>query len=130
MTIAAAASPVAGLPAALAIVIPLLVAAYSGFAAFRQWVPDRVQMIGLAVVQVSLLVLTAVALIAISGGERPGEAATFAGYLVTAVCLPALAAVLAKMEPTRWGSAIVCVICLTIPVLIVRLQQTWEVAGG
>ena len=38
--------------------------------------------------------------------------------------------VLARMEPTRWGSAIVCAVCLVTPVVVVRLQQTWEVLGG
>jgi hypothetical protein len=40
------------------------------------------------------------------GGDRPVELATFVGYLLTAVLFLPAAAVLARMEPTRWGSVI------------------------
>ncbi|MGW0431224.1 hypothetical protein ACWDV4_01545 [Micromonospora sp. NPDC003197] len=129
-TEAIAGTPVDGVLATVAIVLSLALAAWSLIATVRDRAPDLSHMIGLAVVEVSLLALTAAALVAIFGGDRPHEAATFAGYLVTLVCLPPLAAVLAKMEPTRWGSAIITVVCLVNPVLIVRLQQTWEVVGG
>ena len=33
-------------------------------------------------------------------------------------------------EPGRWGTGVVCVACLVIPVLVVRLQQVWDGAGG
>ncbi|MDO3702271.1 hypothetical protein Q3W71_11345 [Micromonospora sp. C28SCA-DRY-2] len=131
MTAAAAAgSPVDGILATAAIVLSLLVAAWALVATLRHRAPDRVQLIGLAVLEVALLALTVVALVALGGGDRPGEPGAFAGYLVTLVCLPPLAWVLARMEPTRWGSAIVCAVCLVTPVVVVRLQQTWEVLGG
>ncbi|MFI2709629.1 hypothetical protein ACH495_05800 [Micromonospora sp. NPDC018662] len=127
---AAAGSPVDGLLPTLAIVLSLAVAVWALVAAVRHRPPDRVQLVGLAVVEVALLALTVVALVALGGGDRPGEPGAFFGYLVTLVCLPPLAWVLARMEPTRWGSAIVCAICLVTPVVVVRLQQTWEVVGG
>ncbi|MER7165409.1 hypothetical protein [Micromonospora sp. NPDC000207] len=123
-------SPIDGFLAVATIVASLLLAVWALVAALRHRPPDRVQFVGLAVVEVGLLALTVLALVALAGGERPGEPATFAGYLVTLVCLPPLAAVLARMEPTRWGSAIVCAVCLTTPVVVVRLQQTWEFVGG
>ncbi|GAB3944888.1 hypothetical protein GCM10027614_35770 [Micromonospora vulcania] len=123
-------SPVDGLLATVSIVLSLLVAVWALVAAVRHRPPDRVQFIGLAVLEVALLVLSVVALVAIGGGDRPGEPGAFFGYLVTLVCLPPLAWVLARMEPTRWGSAIVCAVCLVAPVVVVRLQQTWEVIGG
>ncbi|GAB3078355.1 hypothetical protein [Micromonospora schwarzwaldensis] len=127
---AAAGSPVDGLLPTIAIVLSLAVAVWALVAAVRQQPPDRIQFAGLAVVEVALLALTVVALVALGGGDRPGEPGAFFGYLVTLVCLPPLAWVLARMEPTRWGSAIVCAICLVTPVVVVRLQQTWEVVGG
>ncbi|MCZ7435667.1 hypothetical protein O7598_04610 [Micromonospora sp. WMMC241] len=127
---AAAGSPVDGWLATLAIVLSLAVAVWALVAAVRQRPPDRIQFAGLAVVELALLALTVVALVALGGGDRPGEPGAFFGYLVTLVCLPPLAWVLARMEPTRWGSAIVCAICLVTPVVVVRLQQTWEVVGG
>ncbi|MFY1617477.1 hypothetical protein [Micromonospora sp. WMMD736] len=130
MTSAAAGSPVDGLLATASIVLSLLVAVWALVAAVRHRPPDRVQYAGLAVLEVLLLVLGVLALVAVGGGDRPGEPGAFFGYLVTLVCLPPLAWVLARMEPTRWGSAIVCAVCLVTPVVVVRLQQTWEVLGG
>ncbi|MEV4542784.1 hypothetical protein GA0070609_0345 [Micromonospora echinaurantiaca] len=131
MTAAAAAgSPVDGILSTAAIVLSLLVAAWALVATLRHRAPDRVQLIGLAVLEVALLALAVLALVALGGGDQPGEPGAFAGYLVTLVCLPPLAWVLARMEPTRWGSAIVCAVCLVTPVVVVRLQQTWEVLGG
>ncbi|PWR06591.1 hypothetical protein DKT68_21820 [Micromonospora acroterricola] len=130
MTGAAANSPVDGILATVSIVLSLLVAVWALVAAVRHRPPDRVQFVGLAVLEVALLALTVLALVAIGGGDRPGEPGAFFGYLVTLVCLPPLAWVLARMEPTRWGSAIVCAVCLVAPVVVVRLQQTWEVLGG
>ncbi|ASW56534.1 hypothetical protein [Plantactinospora sp. KBS50] len=125
-----AASPVHGLVATVPIVLCLALAAWALFATVRDRAPDRWQLVGLGVVEAALLVLAAFAVLAIADGQRPGEPGVFAGYLVTLVFLPPLAAVLARLEPTRWGSVIVTVVCLVIPVVVVRLQQTWQVAGG
>lgn len=114
----------------LTIVLSLALAAWSGIAAARNQAPDRGQLVGLGIVEAAVLALTVAVLIALAGGQSPGEPGTFWGYLVTTLCLPPLAAVLARMEPTRWGSVIVLVVCLVMPVLVVRLQQTWTVAGG
>ncbi|MEU5905964.1 hypothetical protein [Micromonospora sp. NPDC047527] len=131
MTSAAAAnSPVDGLLATVSIVLSLLVAVWALVMAVRHRPPDRVQFAGLALLELALLALGVLALVAIGGGDRPGEPGAFFGYLVTLVCLPPLAWVLARMEPTRWGSGIVCAVCLVTPVVVVRLQQTWEVLGG
>lgn len=127
---AAGGTPVDGVLATVAIVLPLVLAGWSLLVTVRNQPPDRAQLIGLAVVELTLVALAVVALVAWAGGERPAEAGTFLGYLLTLVCLPPLAAVLARMEPTRWGSAIVTVVCLVIPVVVLRLQQTWAVAGG
>ena len=127
---AAAGTPVDGVLATAAIVLSLVLAGWSLIATLRNRPPDRTHLAGLVVVELVLLALAVNAVVAWSGGNGPGEAATFVGYLVTLACLPPLAAVLARMEPTRWGSVIVLVVCLVIPVVVVRLQQTWQVAGG
>ncbi|HEX7745341.1 MAG TPA: hypothetical protein VF462_08795 [Micromonosporaceae bacterium] len=112
------------------IILSLLTAGWALFAALRGRAPDVSHMIALAVVELSVVALTVAAVMAVANGERPAEPGTFWGYVPTILCLPPLAAVLARMEPTRWGSAIVTVICLVVPVLVVRLQQTWTVVGG
>ncbi|WP_432900232.1 hypothetical protein ACQP1S_26195 [Micromonospora matsumotoense] len=125
-----AGSPVDGLLATVTIGLSLVLALWSLVAAVRHRPPNLAQFIGLGLLEVALLALTVLALVAVAGGERAGEPGAFFGYLVTLVCLPPLAWVLARMEPTRWGSAIVCAVCLVVPVVVVRLQQTWEVVGG
>ncbi|GHJ05974.1 hypothetical protein TPA0907_03410 [Micromonospora humidisoli] len=127
---ASAGSPVDGVLATVTIGLSLVLALWALVAAVRHRQPDLVQSVGLGLLEVALLALTVLALVAVTGGERPGEPGAFFGYLVTLVCLPPLAWVLARMEPTRWGSAIVCAVCLVLPVVVVRLQQTWEVVGG
>lgn len=119
-----------GLLVAIAITLSLVLAGWALLTTVRDRPPDRSHLVGLALVEVALLALTGAALAAWAGGSGPGEVGTFVGYLVTLVCLPPIAAVLARMEPTRWGSLIVTVVCLVIPVVVVRLQQTWAVAGG
>lgn len=127
---AATDSPVDGLLATATIVLSLVLAVWSLVTAARNRPPDRTHLLGLVALEAALLVVVVGAVVALTGGDRPGEPGAFFGYLVTLVFLPALAWVLAKMEPTRWGAAIVGVICLVIPVVLVRLQQTWEVVGG
>ena len=114
---------------ATTIILSLVVAGWGLVATLRNRPPDLAQLIGLAVVEVAVIAL-AVAAITAADGRHPAEPGTFWGYLVTIVCLPPIAAVLARMEPTRWGSVIVTVNCLVVPVLVLRLQQTWEVVGA
>lgn len=112
------------------IVLSLVLAVWSLVTTMRNRPPDRSHLAGLGVLELALLALAVTAVVAWIGGEQPAEAGTFAGYLVTLICLPPLAGVLARMEPTRWGSVIVTVVCLVIPVVVVRLQQTWQLPGG
>jgi hypothetical protein len=119
-----------GVLVAVTITLSLTLAGWSLLATARNRPPDLLQLVGLAVLEMGLLALVVLALVAWGGGHRPGEPETFLGYVVTLVCLPPLAGVLARMEPTRWGSVIVGVVCLVIPVVIMRLQQTWEIVGG
>lgn len=114
----------------LAIIVSLLAAGWALVPALRGRAPDASQFIALAVVQLAVLALAVAAVVAVAGGERPDEPGTFWGYIATIVCLPPLAAVLARLEPTRWGSIIVTVVCLVVPVIVIRLQQTWAAPGG
>ncbi|GIF64430.1 hypothetical protein Ais01nite_24650 [Asanoa ishikariensis] len=111
----------------IVIALSLLVGAWALVDALRDRAPSRGQLIGLGVVEAALIVLLVAAAIAASGGDRPASAVTFLGYVVTIVCLPPLGWVLARLEPTRWGSVIIVVVCLTVPVLVLRLHQTWQV---
>ncbi len=97
-------------PLDLAIIIAsLAVAAWAGFAGFRDRAPDRVQFAGLIVLQAGVVAMGVVSGVALLRGERPAELETFVGYIVTTVCWPAVAFVLGRMEPTKWGSVTISV---------------------
>jgi hypothetical protein len=103
----------------------LLVAAWCLVAAFRDRAPVNAQMVALLAVAALVLVQAVVALVRWAGGTGPEEPVTFLGYLFTALLLPPAGVVLARMEPTRWGSAILGSAGLVVPVLMLRLQQVW-----
>jgi hypothetical protein len=122
-------APVNSFLATATIILSLLAAGWALLATLRSRAPDASHLIALAVVEVAAVALVVAAVVAVASGERPDQPGTFWGYVPTILALPPLAAVLARMEPTRWGSAIVTVICLVVPVLVVRLQQTWAIPG-
>jgi hypothetical protein len=80
------------------------------------------------------LVQLLVAAEAISGavhlaqGAHPRQYVTFVGYLIAFFLVLPLGAVLARLEPTRWGAVIVAVAAVVLPVLVLRVNQLWS--GG
>ncbi|MER5267996.1 hypothetical protein ABTZ99_38475 [Actinosynnema sp. NPDC002837] len=89
--------------------------------------------LGLAVVvlllEAGLLVQAAVGVVAMLGSDRELDRATFVGYLVgVAVVLP-LGAVWSVAERSRWGAGVLTVTCLSVPVMILRLDQLWAGHG-
>jgi hypothetical protein len=108
------------------IVAALLVSAVSGLMALLNRPPRVAQLAGLALVELVLLVQAVTAMGRMFTGDRPDQLATFVGYLLTALLIPPLAALLGASERTRWGSVIVAVACLVVPVMVVRLQQVWH----
>jgi hypothetical protein len=75
-----------------------------------------------------VFVQVVVLVVQLSGGHRPvgGDMVTLIGYLLTAVLLPPAGLVLARMEPTRWGSLLIGAAAFIVPVLILRLGQIWN----
>lgn len=113
-------------PLAIAVIAAsLALAALAGLTALLDRRAGRLHEAGAALVETCLLGLTLVTLASVVDGERPAEPAVFAGYLIATLALLPVAVVLARMEPTRWGAAILGGAALIIPVLIVRLQQVY-----
>jgi hypothetical protein len=108
----------------------LAVAGWAAVAAVRDRPPGRGDLVAMVGLELLLLVQAADSGRQVAAGARPAEPATFVGYLVMLVLLPPAAAVLARMEPTRWGSVILAAAALVVPVLMVRLHQVWDVRGG
>jgi drug/metabolite transporter (DMT)-like permease len=112
------------LPAALttaATIVALLLAAWALLAAALGRPPDKVQLIGTGLVTLGIVVLV----VSVIPRWEPADPVTFVGYAVTALLLPPAAWVLARLEPTRYGSLIVGVAALIMPVLILRMGQVW-----
>jgi hypothetical protein len=112
------------------IVVSLLLAVWYLVRAALNRAPNRLDLIATGAQGVLVAVFVIVAVIGLFDGQRPAETETFAGYLITTICFPPTAWVLARMEPTRWGNLILGVACLVMPVLVLRLQQIASVAGG
>ena len=92
--------------------------------------PSRFDLLATALLGLLVAVLTIVAVIGLFDGTRISDTVTFAGYLITMIAFPPVAYVLARMEPTRWGTLILGVACLVLPVLVLRLQQIASVTNG
>jgi hypothetical protein len=112
------------------IVAALILAAWYLLRTALDRAPNRLDLIGAAVLGALVAVLVVVAVIGLFDGSRPTDTATFAGYLITTIGLAPTALILAKMEPTRWGSLILGIGCLVLPVLVLRLQQIASVTGA
>lgn len=105
----------------VATVLALLLSAWALLAAALGRKPDRVQLVGTVVVMLAVLVLIAEAI----PRWGPAETVTFIGYSLTALLLPPAAWALARLEPTRYGSLIVGIAALIMPVLVLRMGQVW-----
>jgi hypothetical protein len=112
---------------AIAIMIAsLLVGGVCLAAAARDRNLERWHFAALAVVELGVLVQTVLAVVALIGGDRPVQLATFVVYLiVTTLFLPA-AVGLSILEPTRYGSVIAGVGSVVVAILMLRLLQTWS----
>jgi len=88
---------------------------------------DLWAMLGLSAL---VAVLVVVAVVGLFIGERPSDWSTFVGYLITTIAFAPVGFYLARLEPTRWGTLILGVACLVLPVLVLRLQQIAEVTSG
>ncbi|GII81064.1 hypothetical protein Sru01_60460 [Sphaerisporangium rufum] len=114
-------------PLATALIIgSLVLGALCVIVAARNRPMGMVLLIGLAVLELALLVQAGVGVARVIGGQGPAETATFVGYLIGMVLLPPAAAFWALGERTRWGPAVAAVACLAIPVMVGRLLQVWH----
>jgi hypothetical protein len=112
------------------IVVSLVLAVWYLVRSALNRAPSRYDLVAAALLGVLAAVLVVVAVIGLFDGSRPAETSTFAGYLITTAAFAPTALVLARMEPTKWGSLILGVACLVLPVLVLRLQQIASVTGG
>lgn len=86
--------------------------------------------IGLAVVEVVMLVQLVGGIVALARTEREVEGAVFVSYLVTNALVPVVAAFFALTERSRVGTTILLLGVATVAGLEVRLWDVWSGPGA
>ncbi|MFF4602376.1 hypothetical protein ACFY12_06400 [Streptomyces sp. NPDC001339] len=107
-------------------VTALALAAWCGFAAYRNQPTKDWHFIGMGVVAVLGLVQLLIGIVQLTRGERPEQGSViFVAYLLGAfACIPA-AGFMSLSERTRWGSLTVSAGGVVLAVLEVRLFDIW-----
>lgn len=107
------------------VVAALLLAGWCLVPALRDRTVGRSHWVALGAVQALVVAEVIAAIVHLVRGEHPRETVTFLGYLVAFLAILPVAAILARLEPTRWGAVILTVAALVLPVLILRINQLW-----
>lgn len=112
-------------------VAALALAAWCGFAAWRDQPTKDWHFIGMAVVTVLVLAQLVVGLVQLARGEKPGQGTVlFLAYLVGAFAAVPAAGLLSLSERTKWGSVTVAAGAVVLAVLEVRLYDIWGSTGA
>lgn len=108
----------------------LAYAAWCLYAVVRNQSPREPHVIGAGVVEVLLLVQLVVVLVMLAVHGAPDQLGVFIAYLVVSLVVLPVGLFWALAEKSRWGTGVLMVAVLSVPVVVVRLQQLWEGAGG
>ncbi|WP_055557877.1 hypothetical protein [Streptomyces sp. NBRC 110028] len=109
----------------------LALAAWCGFAAYRDQPTKDWHFIGMAVVSLLAIVQLIIGIVRLARGEDPEQGvAIFIAYLVGSALAVPIAAFMSLAERTRWGSATVAAAAVVLAVLEVRLYDIWGGVGG
>jgi hypothetical protein len=112
-------------------VAALLLAAWCGWAAYRDQPTKDWHFIGMAVVSLLAIVQLVIGIVRLARGEDPEQGvAIFIAYLVGSALAVPVAAFMSLAERTRWGSATVAAAAVVLAVLEVRLYDIWGGVGG
>lgn len=111
------------------IALSLVAAVWFLVLASRDRPVQAVHLVAMAVLEVALLVQVVVAAVLLAGGNGPQEKGTFIGYLAGSLVVLPVGAFLGAGERSKWGSVAAGVACLTIPVVIIRMQDLWSGIG-
>jgi hypothetical protein len=108
-------------------VTALALAAWCGFAAFRDQPTKDWHFIAMAVVSVLAFAQLVVGIVQLARGEEAGEGSViFVSYLIGAFAAVPAAGFLSLAERTRWGSVTVAAGAIVLAVLEVRLYDIWK----
>ncbi|GHE09468.1 hypothetical protein [Klenkia taihuensis] len=115
---------------ALASAVALVLAALGGLSTALRRRTGLAHLVAAGALQAVLLVQLVLVVVAMAGGQRPPETATFLAYLVSVVLVPVAGVLWARSEPTRWAGTVLAVAGLVVAVMVWRLLQLWEATGG
>ncbi|GAA0956418.1 hypothetical protein [Actinocorallia libanotica] len=90
---------------------------------------QAVHLLAMAVLEVGLLAQVVTAAVLLAGGDGPPGKGTFIGYLAGSLVVLPVGAFLGAGERSKWGSVAAGVACLTVPVVILRMQDLWSGVG-
>ncbi|MBB5800829.1 putative transcriptional regulator [Saccharothrix ecbatanensis] len=79
--------------------------------------------------EVGLLVQAVAGVVNVLGADRELDRVTFVGYLIGAAVVLPLGAFWSLAERSRWGAGVLTVACLSVPVMILRLNMLWSGHG-
>ncbi|GAB3297651.1 hypothetical protein EK0264_16215 [Epidermidibacterium keratini] len=104
-----------------------LLLAIVGYLDFRgAHAPRRPTLVLAAAGWAAVVVQAVVAVVALVRGDRPGEFATFIGYLFTTLLMVPAAAYFRAVERSKWASVAFAIAGVTVAVLMMRLDQLWR----
>jgi hypothetical protein len=92
--------------------------------------PGTFTLVLLAVLEVGLLVQAVLGIVNLVRTDSDVSGVSFVGYLVGSLLIIPAATFWALAERTRWGTTVLIVGCLVVPVMIVRMNQIWGGTGG
>ena len=92
--------------------------------------PRETMVIAAGVVEAAVVIVVLVAIVMLigPGPEQPIQTGAFIGYLVVTPMIMPVGLVWALAEKSRWGTVVLGIATLVIPVMVVRLDQIWN--GG
>ncbi|MDQ3717297.1 MAG: hypothetical protein M3381_15005 [Actinomycetota bacterium] len=112
------------------IVGALLIAALAGISAVRRRGPHAATIVAAIGTEVLLVAQAVAAVVVAVDGQGADEPVLFFSYFVAVLLILPVALLLARAEPTRFGSLVFVVGGLVLTVLVVRLQQLWGAPVG
>jgi hypothetical protein len=108
------------------IVAALLVAVHGLVGSLRDRAMDWWHLGALGVLEALLIAQAVVGFVKLGDGQGPAEPATFVGYLIGILLIPAAGAGWGLLERTRWGPGVIVVAGLAVAVMIERMRQLWQ----
>jgi hypothetical protein len=111
-------------------VVALLLAALGAASTLARRRIGLAHLVGAGLLEAALLVQAVLVVVAMTGGERPADTATFLSYLLGVLLVPVAGVLWARSERTRWAGTVLAVAGLVVAVMVWRLLQLWEATGA